>query len=61
MINRRLFCCALLLLGTAGFVTGCSNPSPGEVTEKQKNCQHEWETAPSGDKRCTKCGRYQSK
>lgn len=49
--------CLAGLLGLL-LLSGCGSPTPGEVEEESKTCEHEWIKAASGDERCSKCGSY---
>jgi hypothetical protein len=46
----------------ASWLTGCGHPeTPEQVEKKQKECEHEWVQAASGEIRCKKCGMYKPK
>jgi len=60
-MNRRQFSKLTLGIAVASasvLVYGCGKPTPEEVQEGQRNCEHEWVKAPSGEIRCKKCGVY---
>ena len=60
-MNRRFLSHAVLMIifgiSCLGFV-GCGGETPTVVNEKQKNCEHDWGNAKSGDVRCKKCDLY---
>ena len=64
-MNRRQFAQTVLGVMIASALPclhGCSgSPSPSDVDDEQKECEHEWVEAPSGETRCKKCGKYKQR